>query len=310
MRRPEIFVLLVTLGHPGCAARSPVDVNKLTTRLEEMAQRESELQKQVDELNNRVFLLEDRVDTSRVAMERSGKAPELPVIRLAPKPEGDEPAGERASRDEIEGTGEGESQQAGAARSLVESKTVHYGGAASHDGPRPVLRLSGTPAASSSSASSSGELTGLDPSSVSEKLPVVPLPKKGQASSEGQVHPMREYNLALSRYQAGEYTAAADAFKGFLRRYGQHAYADNALYWMAECAYDVQDYKVALKLFRQVVEQYPNGNKAPDALLKMAYCYLRLKDGKNARTVLAQVMDSFPKSQVARLASETLAKMQ
>jgi tol-pal system protein YbgF len=162
---------------------------------------------------------------------------------------------------------------------------------------------------SGGSAASSAPLPGPDPSSVSEKLPVVPLPRRAAAQKQADVQPMQEYQSALAKYRAGDSAAAADAFRGFFQRYAHHAYADNALYWLAECSYDLKSYQVALKLFRQVVEQYPSGNKAPDALLKMALCYVQLKDKKNARTILGQVVESYPRSQVAKLASVAMAKL-
>jgi tol-pal system protein YbgF len=121
---------------------------------------------------------------------------------------------------------------------------------------------------------------------------------------------MRAYQTALSKYRAGKYAHAAEAFRSFVSRYAKHAYTDNALYWLGECFYDMKNYRLALKIFRRVVEDHPTGNKAPDALLKMAYSYLKLKEKANAKTVLAQVVQSFPKSQVARLASQTLVKIQ
>jgi tol-pal system protein YbgF len=318
MHRLALPILLATLGGQGCAVRSAVDPSKLTQRLEEMAQRDAERQRQLDDVNNRLFLLEDNVETSRVAMERSGKPLALPVIRLRPSPlepevasrgsgDGQRPAAE-PNRPEPE-------EEASGGSSVVERSDVVYDGAAGRAGPRLVLKLhessDGNGIESGKKKERGLSFAGPDPSQVTEKLPVVPLPKRSAATKvASDVQSMREYNEALSKYRAGEHAAAAEAFRNFFRRYSQHAYADNAVYWMAECAYDMKNHRLALKLFRQVVEDYPSGNKAPDALLKMAYCHIRLKEEKNARAVLAQVVESFPRSQVARLASETLAKMQ
>jgi tol-pal system protein YbgF len=337
-RRLSIVSLVACLLPLGCVSKAPVETLKLKERLEELAQRESERQKQVEEMNNRLFLLEDKVDTSRVALERGTKPPRLPVIRLLPRAaeETREASGTPPSKalarddsaegeDESEGAGEDGSNDPGPAeraggRSVVERKQVRFSGAAGREGPRPMLRLheSGGGGGGGSSSGSSLQLAGPDPSTVKEKLPVVPIPRarqrdaaaRGEAAATGDVQPMREYSAAMAKYQSGDAGAAAEAFRGFFRRYAKHAYADNALYWMAECTYDLGQYRLAVKLFRQVVEEYPNGNKAPDALLKMAYCYLKLREGKTARTVLAQVVESFPKSEVARLASQALAKVQ
>jgi tol-pal system protein YbgF len=325
MRRRLWIVSLVASALSGCAHHAtPVESVKLRERLEELAQREADRQKQVEELNNRLFLLEDKVDTSRVAIERSAKAPRLPVVRLRPRSEertDEEGAGKLVARDDAEGEGDdeggGEAAEAegGSAggKSIVERKAVRFSGLAGKDGPRPVLKLHESSGGGGASAGPSLPLPGPDPSAVKEKLPVVPIPR-ARAAARGEpgpdVAPMREYNAAMAKYRSGELATAAEAFRSFFQRYGKHAYADNALYWLAESTYDLKQYRVALKLFRQVVEEYPNGNKAPDALLKMAYCYLKLREEKTARTVLAQVVESFPKSEVARLASQALAKIQ
>ncbi len=313
MGRLAIAISLAALGGAGCVARSTVDSSKLTQRLEELAQRDAERQKQLDDLSNRLFLLEDKVETSRVAMERSGRPPALPVIRLqpgplepegAPRTEGQRAAGS-AGRDDAE-----EEESGGS--SVVERSDVIYDGAAGRGGPRLVLKLH-EPADGTGGESGKKERSlpaGPDPSQVTEKLPVVPLPRRSTAAkAASDVQSMREYNEALSKYRAGEYAAAAEAFRHFFKQYSSHAYADNALYWMGECAYDMKNYRLALRLFRQVVEDYPSGNKAPDALLKMAYCYVQLNDRRNARTILGQVMESYPRTQVAKLASHAMAKL-
>jgi tol-pal system protein YbgF len=325
MRRAVWLILFSLLGSAGCA-HSSAETLKLTQRLEELAQREAQAQKQIDELSNRLFLLEDKVDTGRVALESSGKPPQLPVVRLqppAPEEERVEPvARRRAADDDEQGDEESEddAEPSGtpAPTSVISRRGVVLAGAAKRGGPRPMLRLH--EGGGSGGPSRDATLSGPDPMSVTEKLPVAPIPKQGSAkkvewasakkAEPSAVQPMREYNEAMGKYKAGQYAAAAAAFRVFLGKYTKHAYADNALYWMGECAYDTKNYRLALNMFRQVVEDYPTGNKAPDALLKMAYCYLRLKEDRNARTVLAQVVESFPKSQVARLASEALAKLQ
>ena len=189
---------------------------------------------------------------------------------------------------------------------MVARRSVVYDGDAGREGPRPVLRLH----ESSAGGTGSATLSGPDPAEVREKLPVVPIPRRPvRVASAADLRPMQDYQSALAKYRSGEYAAAAEAFRDFFHRYAKHAYADNALYWLAECSYDLKNYRLALKFFRQVVEQYPSGNKAPDALLKMGYCYVQMKDRKNARTILGQVLASYPRSEVAKLASEAMARL-
>jgi tol-pal system protein YbgF len=322
-----IVALGAMLSFGGCVSRTDVDLKKLKQKIEEMAQDQSHSLRRIEELNNRIFLLEDKVDTSRVAMERSGRRPRLPVIRLRPPttsddlPEGDEDdedQGQPEDRAPAGGPIEDQRPARAAGKSVVDDRAVAYSGAARRTGPRPVLRLYGTPSTPAPAPRRAKvPLKGPDPAGVTEKLPVVPMPRRklarqmARGTAKGSaLLPMKDYESARQLYQAGRLTAAAAAFRSFVGKYTRHTYSDNALYWMGECFYDMKNYRPALKLFRRVVEEYPAGNKAPDALLKMAFSYLKLKEKANAKTVLAQLVESFPRSPVARLASKTLVKMQ
>jgi tol-pal system protein YbgF len=324
--RAALFVGFVAIvSQAGCAARASIDTNKLNQRIEELAQQESALQRQLEEVQNRLFLLEDKVDTSRVAIERR-KPPRLPVVRLRPQPSERGAAiesqarrhGENVEEDEGSG-GAAHDDPSGYPRSVVGQSAVVYEGEAGRGGQRPVLRLHESSGGAGAGQLSSGRLLGPDPADVDEKLPVVPIPPRGKAAAavsaaptvpkDRDLRPMQAYQRALGRYRSGAYAAAADAFRKFIRHYARHAYADNALYWLAECSYDLKNYRLALKFFRQVVEQYPGGNKAPDALLKMAFCYVKLKDKKNARSLLGQVVESYPQTRVAKLAHQAMAKL-
>lgn len=312
----------------GCASSSKKQVTELRQRLDDLSQNETATQRRLEEMNNRLFLLEDKVDTTRIAAQRSRGQLRLPVIRIKPADiasdeTSKQPLGRWAGEEgETAADAEGEEGQAGAVaeednqdpepgpgdgrRSLVDAREVKYSGNAHRGGPRPVLRLHGERRAGRASAAG---VARRDPAEFSEneKLGVVPLPKKRAADVAGA----REmYSQAMAQYRAGRYGAAAAAFKRFVGRHARHAYADNALYWLGECFYDQKDYRLALGMFRRVVEEHPHGNKTPDALLKMGYCYLKLQEKKNARSVLAQVVEIFPKTNSARLASDALAKLQ
>lgn len=319
MRWRSAHLIWIAVAAAGCASTSGGEIGQLRQKIDEMAQKHASSEKRIEDLNNRIFLLEDKVDTSKVAMERLGPAPSLPVIRIKP-PEAAEAAGSYDDDSSDEGTGDDPPRRRHGGSTVVEDRAVALSGQATKTGgTRPILRLYGSASSSGGSTSpsrSSGRvqapLPGPDPAAVTDRLAVVPMPRRrlARAMARSSVVPMRDYNDALSQYRSGKYTAAAAAFRTFVGRYNKHAYADNAMYWLGECFYDMKNFRLALKMFRQVVENYPSGNKAPDALLKMAFSYIKLKETANARTVLAQVVQSFPKSQVANLASKTLVKIQ
>lgn len=334
MRPIPLAALLSVALVAGCASRAPVGVARLKQRIDEMGQALEQKDKQIEDLNNRIFLLEDRVDTSRVAMEHSGEPLRLPVVRLTPQPAHgatEDPAPAVAawpSGEVADDEGSGDRRDGLASSSaMVHDAPVAYGGDARGGGPRPVLRLHGSAARSSaargaSSAGSPGAAPAPDPPLVNERLPVKPLPRRslvrklarpGRSRSKrthADTTPMKDYKAARAMYVAGQMSRAAAAFRTFVKRHTSHSYADNALYWLGECLYDSKNYRLALKMFRRVVEEYPTGNKAPDALLKMGFSYVKLEERSNARTVLAQLVQSYPRSRVARLASDALVRIQ
>lgn len=318
MKQVVFYAIGAILSFEGCAARQPVthtDTSKLAQRLEEIAQREAQNQQQIDELNNRLSVLEDKMESSRVVMHnRSPAPPVLPVIRLKPRSSETEEgvqSNETEERENIEEeraykSGEEDIREGG--ESMVDNRIVTYAGAAEKDGPRPLLRLyGGSDDNLKMTGANSVRIVGPDPAKVREKLPVVPLPKLADKEKPRDASLiLKEYNDAMAKYKAGQYKDAAQAFRNFMQRYAKHAYASNALYWIGECSYDLKDYSVALKTFQKVVSEYPKGNKTPDALLKIAYCYIRMNEPRQARMVLAQVVENYPNSQVARLAHQTL----
>ncbi|MBW2735277.1 MAG: tol-pal system protein YbgF [Deltaproteobacteria bacterium] len=312
-----------TLGGAGCGETSnQTDLSRLKKRVEELSQKLSVSTQQVESANNRLFLLEDKVDTSRVALQRqTQQAPlHLPVIRIRPEDVA-EPPSRRLRRPQAQPQApqvvSSLDSRAGG-RSVVAHEDVEYAGEAArkHVGRRPILRLHGADGYQRrASPTASRPLSGPDPSTVRERLPVVAMPKRKVARAMAKAPPatadaMRSYNAALARHRAGQHKAAAKAFKAFVSQYPRHAYTDNALYWLGECHYDQGNFRQALNMFRRCVEKHPNGNKAPAALLKMGFSYLKLNEKHNARIVLAQVMEIFPRSGVARLASATLSKLQ
>ncbi|MCB9556707.1 MAG: tol-pal system protein YbgF [Deltaproteobacteria bacterium] len=285
----------------GCAGTSQKRVATLKRQLDSLAQRERANQQRIEELNNRLYLLEDRLETNRVAQaRRSDKPIHLPVVRLGP-------AGQRLD----------DEKSALPARqpeppSLVASSEVEYSGAAQmRTAKRPLLRLHGDHQSRLRVVATppGGELV---PAASSEQLPVVPLPRapaKPPTVSRKKGEAERLYQRALADYRAGRVAQAERAFAQLAKRFPTHDFADNALYWLGEARYDRRQFDSALGAFRRVVEEHPKGNKAPDALLKMGYCYMQLKQTDSARTVLAQLVEIFPGTRVAKLATDALGRL-
>ncbi len=265
-----------------CAHRQPnqVEVDQLHRSVEALRVQNADYAKQVEELENRVFILTDQLDSRKVNEEKV-EPPRLPTVALhplAPPPANPIPAGtETDAEPEVEYAGE-------AAKS-----TAH----------RPVLRLRGDSA---------------EVSIVRESpavAPVVRVAREGapQASKGEGAEVVAVYRKAFAALRAGRHDEAARGFRDLLRDFPDSDLADNAQYWLGECYYDRKDFVQAVHEFRRVIERYPSGNKVPDALLKVGFSYLALGSTDAGRQTLIQLQRSYPRHEAAVLAGARLAEL-
>jgi tol-pal system protein YbgF len=274
------FTLVLGLG---CAHRkaNPSEVDQLNRSIEALRAQNAAYAKQIEELENRLFILSDQLESRKVNEERV-EAPRLPTVALHPAP----PVAEVASL----------SLPPPGTESAAEPEVEYAGEAAKPSTHRPLLRLHG------------------DSAEVTLRGPATPAVR---VHREGTPRPAREENpdaIALYRksfaaLQAGLHEEAAKGFREFLRSYPGHDLADNSQYWLGECFYDRKDFGQAVREFRRVIERYPNGNKVPDALLKVGFSYLSLGSPEAGRQTLAQLQRSYPRHEAAVLAASRLAEL-
>jgi tol-pal system protein YbgF len=239
--------------------------------------------RQIDELQNRIFILENKLeDTRRVAVDnrRTG-----PISRTL----GEEPA--PASPVAVA------QPQVAAVVQDPNVPDVEYAGEAAlsprRSGARPSLRLSGngraviTNVAVKEPAADPSRMTG----------------KEAHAA-------LSLYRDGLESFRAGHVAAAIVTFRKFLKKYPQHHYGDNAQFALGECYYDLGQYRAAVRELRLVGERYPHGNKVPDAMLKLGDARLALGDTREARDVLEALLRTYPHHAASRLASDRLSKVE
>ncbi len=286
----------------GCSGTLERDTLRLQREVEELRRRTDGDRHAVHELENRVFIVEDKLDTANVARDKTEAMPRLPVVtKRAAEPEPEPeletfsvPASEPITAEKPRYETDGDEEEGDGRPPIV----IRLDGRAGRPASRPAPPL---PA---------------DLASVNEKLPVVPMPKRGaapaapagpSASSPGDA--MAAYQSAYQALGRREHAVAIRELRGFLDRWPAHDYSDNAQYWLGEAYYDQSDFQTALAEFRAVLRKYPDGNKAPDALLKVGFCMSKLGDSDGARDVLAQVVDIYPRTDAARLATQRLAEL-
>ena len=282
--RPVVSaVILGALVTAGCATTSGTQpatrAAELDHNMVELRAQNAGYVRQIEELQNRVFILQDKIDSRRNAGERRAAA--APV-----------------------------SQHIDGAHQAVDppnDPTVEYAGEAAlpskRGRARPVLRLSGN----------SRPVIAVAPAPA----PAAPAPPPPEPAPAPEPPPAIEavttesppiYREALTALRAGHDAAALAGFRKFLTRSPHHSYADNAQYWIGECYYDLKQYKAAVREFRRVVERYPHGNKVPEAMLKIGVSQLATGDGREGRQQLESLRRMYPKHAASRLAAARLAQ--
>lgn len=118
------------------------------------------------------------------------------------------------------------------------------------------------------------------------------------------------YEAAIEQFNRAEYPAALASLDSFMGMNPAVDYMDNALFWTGECYYGLGQYAQALSYFQRVVSEFPNGNKVPDSMLKIALTHERLDDPNAAREALQRVVDVYPTTPAAERAAERLRALQ
>ena len=276
----------------GCAHRgaNPASVEQLNRSIESLRVQNTEYAKQVEELENRVFILTDQLE-SRKVNEQKVATPQLPTVKL--HPENDSATPDTAST------------MAPATTMVAPEADVEYAGeAAKSSSNRPVLRLHGehAPMLADRSWAEGEERAGR---ATRESHGSGGLRVSHSADTEA----FRLYRRSYEALRQGKRDGAAEGFREFLRRYTAHDLADNAQYWLGECYYDSKDFPSAVREFRRVVERFPHGNKVPDALLKVGYSYLALGSIDAGKQTLEQLVRSYTRHETAVLATARLADL-
>ncbi len=279
---------------------------QLTTTVDELrAELRAERRKRRD-LENQVFLLEDRLETSQLRRPDGAPAPVLPVEVISPD--------DIPENGQLVGTSDDGSAIIYIDEANADPVTIGDDDLDRDAGPPPVRprrpraaqasRAPLPPRAPLRELPTSAELgadDGAAPATGGDAAPI-------SDDSDGDDPALALYRRGTSALKAREHAAAVTAFRELVTRYPAHDYADNAQYWLGEAFYDQKDYARAITEFRSTVSRYPRGNKVPDALLKIGFAYHALGETDKARAALQQVVSLYPGSSPAAIASARLEK--
>lgn len=279
---------------------------ELATTVDDLrAQLRTERRKRRD-LENQVFLLEDRLETSQLRRPDGAPAPVLPVEVLSPD---DVPEDGRLVGVTEDGT---EIVYIDAAND--EPVTIDEDDLVTADppDPQPAPRRRTARAAARVPSPRRPPLRDL-PTSTELRAPA-PAPAGSAPAApandlDGEDPALALYRRGTTALKAREHAAAITAFRDLVARFPAHDYADNAQYWLGEAYYDQKDYARAISEFRATVSRYPRGNKVPDALLKIGFAYQALGETDKARAALQQVLTLYPGSSPAAIATARMESL-
>jgi tol-pal system protein YbgF len=139
-----------------------------------------------------------------------------------------------------------------------------------------------------------------------------PAPPAGAPGIEGEAVPANappEYRDGLESMRSGDYQAAIQKFREFLRKSPKSDLADNAQYWIGEGYYSTKDFNRAILEFNEVLLRYPKGDKVPAALLRQAYAFADLGDKVDARLVLQKLVSEHGDAPEAEKGRQKLAEL-
>lgn len=268
----------------GGIARVEKRVADLQGRVDEMAGAIRAHQSRLAAIENRVLVLQDEIETLRLAGKRTGPsgayvppaaAPasvprNLPTVRVLPPEAMEGPTKKPASPPE--------------AASLTDESIYQE-----IDDEGNVVPSSGGRRSSASAPPRRPALQG----------PPAAKPARREADNDAVI---QEYQSALELYQQGRVVEARAAFEVFVARYPRHPYADNAQYWIGECLYDQRDFEGARREFLRVMTEHPDGNKVPDAMVKVGLCDRALGRHEDAVRMFRTVMLTYPDTEAAAVA--------
>lgn len=329
---------------------TPEEVNGMKDRVAELERSNGRYRVRIEELEERVFLLQDRVEAARLSLERqrSGQPtrdiqipgpgypqpvarasvsapdymPQLPVVTIDPaRPE---PAPVRRAATPLPPVPQVAkaapaapvADNANGAEVVVDEgfyqKWLAQNGSRDPRTPAKTTAMGG--------GGGGGPRKALPPVVTNgDRLPaaeptaeavVAKATPEPVAVPAADASPLVLYRTSLDAFNQGRYADAKAGLEKFVASGPAEDYLDNAYFWLGECAYGEGRYADALSLFQKVVSEYADGNKVPDALLKVALSYERLQQLDRTKEVLGQLAATYPSTDAARRATERMRALQ
>ena len=181
---------------------------------------------------------------------------------------------------------------------------------------RPVLKLN---EASLAAYDDAGRVPTTNPTAASTPRPWndVPATNRGDnlgvLSADGQLEKaeadsMELFNAAYRSYNNGDYASAIAGFSAFLQRESNHRFADNAMFWIAECHLAQGKLLQAVGEFERLLHRYPRSEQAASSLYRIGFIYDKMHDANRAKEYYFKVVEKYPGTEAARKASRRMTE--
>ncbi len=118
--------------------------------------------------------------------------------------------------------------------------------------------------------------------------------------------PTNAYQEGLNTVRDRRYPEAVELFRNFLRTNAQHALAEKAQFWIAECYYAMGDFKQAVDEYNIHIMRYPNSGKLAASLFRKANAFAELGKMHEAQQTFRDLIAKAPNSKEAKHASNQL----
>ncbi len=314
--------------------------DELEKRLRGLERTQGRTMVKLEDLENQLELVLDKVETNRLALERRGDTRSLPVI--VERPDYNSPAYNSAPAPVVPAAPRRLSQGQSAIKSDARVRAhipvpgtgdPYYGAAEQpqyqyeEPAPEPTgneehvvysderfraefgepAMADAAPAAAPAPAPRRRKPRSREPVVTGERLPTNTAPIEEKLSANRSA--IDVYKNAIALYRQGDYSGAYGEFERYLSMGPPRDYLDNAYYWLGECSYGQGQFQQAISFFDRVLKEVPEGNKVPDAMLKAALAYSKLGKADKARSLLDALINTYPTTNAAKIASRRLQNM-
>ena len=123
------------------------------------------------------------------------------------------------------------------------------------------------------------------------------------------VSPQDVYNMAYNDYLKGNFDLAVEGFKMYKEQFSASPLADNALYWIGECAYSQRKFEDAVNAFNELILAYPQGDKVAAAYLKKGMSFAEMGRTEEALAAFRLLVAKFPVEEETRIAQQKIKEL-